>query len=566
MAMDSRLLSRSSEWAKRNQFEAWLPLIAVSLMLVIGWFVTLRFCQTVRDSVTGAYQETQLELVRAIARSAVLFIEDETAKGRSKTEIEQGIFKRYVAPVKLLDNGDAWIYAPDHVVFDLSADFPEEYKGKSMAQIFEIQRAYGASNYEAMTTDVTAAREGSGWYIWLPEKGQEIAAWTPVRVGEQVWTIGLSTPLSEILYYTGATQQDQVLTTVMALATVIGVTMALYLTRVQTRRQQAEALLAEANKMLSQRVQERTTELAKRTKEVIELQYREQLKVKEAEIAYNAGLFESASSYLHNIGNSLTALDGKLFTIRKVLGAADEYGAAIDKIRVAHEQAKRDPSAPDDTMAYLQRLDDVLVRHALPMLRENVTHIGEIKEQMVQAIRHQQETFLHSRQRGQKYLQEIKLAEAVEQVLLDFKPTLQKRGITVITDLDRGMTVHNQKGPLMHGITNLLKNAIEAIEAEHHAAITPHTGTNSGEIRITLRNISTVDTPRAELRVSDNGVGIAAESLSYLFTVGFTTKPHGHGLGLHSFSTFLAENNGSIRAVKRTDGCGAEFIVEIGNA
>jgi signal transduction histidine kinase len=565
MVMGSQTRVRPAKWKKRNQFDAWLPLIAVSMMLAIGWFVTLRFRQTVRDSVSGAYQATQLELVRAVARSAVRFIEDESAKGQSKTEIEQGIFKRYVAPVKLLDNGDAWIYAPDHVVFDLSADFPEEYKGRSMAEIFAIQRAYGASHYEAMTADVTEAREGVGWYIWLPEKGQEIAAWTPVRVGEQVWTIGLSTPLSEILHYTGAAQQDQLLTTVMALATVIGISMALYLTRVQTQRQEAESLLEEANKTLSQRVQERTTELAERTKEVVELQYREQLKAKEAEIAYNAGLFESASSYLHNIGNSLTALDGKLFTVRKVLAAADEYGAAIDQIRAAHEQAKREPNTLDKTGTYLQRLDDVLVKHTLPMLRENVTHIGEIKEQMVQAIRHQQETFLHSRQRGQKYIQEIKLAEVVEQVLFDFKPTLQKRGITIITDLDRTLTVQNQKGPLIYGLTNLLKNAIEAIEAAHHTPTTPNVDSSGGEIRISLRNIGTSELPRAEVRMCDNGVGIAAESFSHLFSVGYTTKPHGHGLGLHSFSTFLAENNGSIRAARRTGDGGAEFIVEIGN-
>jgi PAS domain S-box-containing protein len=125
------------------------------------------------------------------------------------SEIEQEVLKRFVEPILILDNGDAWIYAPDHVVFDLSSDFPDIYRGKSMAEIFAIQAEKGASHYEEMTEAVMAAREGVGWYIWLPEKGKEIAAWTPVRVAGRTWTIGLSTPLPEILAATGASQQTR---------------------------------------------------------------------------------------------------------------------------------------------------------------------------------------------------------------------------------------------------------------------------------------------------------------------------------------------------------------------
>jgi PAS domain S-box-containing protein len=112
-----------------------------------------------------------------------------------------------VAPVRLLENGNPWIYASDHIVFDLSSDLPHEYRGKSMAEIFSLQREHGASHYEEMAEAVTNAREGVGWYVWLPEKGQEIAAWTPVSVGEFVWIVGLSTPLPEILASTGIQTQ-----------------------------------------------------------------------------------------------------------------------------------------------------------------------------------------------------------------------------------------------------------------------------------------------------------------------------------------------------------------------
>jgi hypothetical protein len=62
---------------------------------------------------------------------------------------------------------------------------------------------------------------GLGWYIWLPDKGQEIAAWMPVKVKNFVWTIGLSTPLPDILESTRATKQIRNSILFMTLATVL---------------------------------------------------------------------------------------------------------------------------------------------------------------------------------------------------------------------------------------------------------------------------------------------------------------------------------------------------------
>ena len=162
-----------------------LPLL-VAVFIVLGWFAVVGYQNTLVSAVTAAYQETQLEVVRSVARSIYPFVEDRLAEGDDIKQIEQEIFIRFVAPVHLLQNGDAWIYAPDHVVFDLSSDFPEIYRGKSMAQIFALQSQSGAHHYEAMTADINAAREGTGWYVWRPEKGREIAAWTPIRFGSHI--------------------------------------------------------------------------------------------------------------------------------------------------------------------------------------------------------------------------------------------------------------------------------------------------------------------------------------------------------------------------------------------
>ena len=195
----------------------------MTLILGAGWYTVLHQTQVLTETNIAAYQQTELEIVRAVARDVEQYVlhEIEVHGHTDISELEQEIFDRFIAPIHLLENGDAWIYAPDYVVFDLSEDFPDEYRGKSMAEIFEIQEAKGASHFDEMTADIREAREGVGWYVWLPEKGKEIAAWTPVRVGEYVWIIGLSTPLPEILESTGATEQIRTLNIAMAIGTAV---------------------------------------------------------------------------------------------------------------------------------------------------------------------------------------------------------------------------------------------------------------------------------------------------------------------------------------------------------
>ena len=103
--------------------------------------------QTMVQTTISTYQQTELEIVRSVARSIKNYVELQVGVlGRSDvTAIEQEIFKLFVEPVRLLENGDAWIYAPEHIVFDLSSDLPEEYRGKNMAEIFALQVQYGAA-------------------------------------------------------------------------------------------------------------------------------------------------------------------------------------------------------------------------------------------------------------------------------------------------------------------------------------------------------------------------------------------------------------------------------------
>ena len=211
-------------WPLTSKLSYMLPALLI-ILNIIGWLWLYQDKTQIEGIAITTFQHTQLEIVHAVARSVSSHVAHEVALKEQPaiSEIEQEVFKRFVEPILLLDNGDAWIYAPDHVVFDLSSDFPDIYRGKSMAEIFALQAEKGASHYEEMTEAVMSAREGVGWYIWLPEKGKEIAAWTPVRVAGRTWTIGLSTPLPEILAATGASQHTRTYFGLMGVASVLTV-------------------------------------------------------------------------------------------------------------------------------------------------------------------------------------------------------------------------------------------------------------------------------------------------------------------------------------------------------
>jgi two-component system, cell cycle sensor histidine kinase and response regulator CckA len=279
-------MSRSRHPARRaHSLELALPPL-VLIVIGLGWYMSLRYEGAIERAVVDSYQKTQLEVVRAVARSAQLYTEDALREGQDIQTIEQTIFRRFVAPVRLLEHGDAWIYAPDHIVFDLSDDFPPEYVGKSMAEIFALQKQSGAYHYEAMTGDVSNAREGVGWYVWSPGKGREIGAWTPARVGQHVWTIGLSTPLDEILAASGVDAQTSLMFAVMLVSTALGLALTALSTRSMLLRRRAERDRQRANDALAERVTELRREVDERE--------RAQQASRESEDKYRT-LFETGS-------------------------------------------------------------------------------------------------------------------------------------------------------------------------------------------------------------------------------------------------------------------------------
>ena len=107
------------------------------------------------------------------------------------------------------------------------------------------------------------------------------------------------------------------------------------------------------------------------------------------------------------------------------------------------------------------------------------------------------------------------------------------------------------KHKVLQILGNLVRNAHEALQASTRP-----------DRKLTLR-IGWSGTERVKIEVADNGVGIAPENLTRIYSHGFTTKTDGHGFGLHSGAIAAKELGGALMAHSAGLGQGATFTLEL---
>ena len=102
-------------------------------------------------------------------------------------------------------------------------------------------------------------------------------------------------------------------------------------------------------------------------------------------------------------------------------------------------------------------------------------------------------------------------------------------------------------------ILNLVNNAMDAVAEAH--------GTSGGVLRIKSER---TEQGHAEIRIFDNGMGIAPDNIGKIFSPFFTTKPVGKGTGLGlSVCYGIIKNFGGTMAVESEKGKGTTFVITL---
>ncbi|MDP1591686.1 MAG: ATP-binding protein, partial [Prosthecobacter sp.] len=174
----------------------------------------------------------------------------------------------------------------------------------------------------------------------------------------------------------------------------------------------------------------------------------------------------------------------------------------------------------------------------LTSLQNNIEHIKEV-------VAMQQG---YARRSGM--LEPLSAVTLVEDAINLHNDSLDRPGVTLVRDYKNVPPVLADRHKVLPILVNLLSNAKHALaDSNGEKQLIVRVGQNEGE--------------GVQIVIADNGVGIPPENLTRIFQHGFTTKPEGHGFGLHSGALAAREMGGRLTAQSEGPGRGAAFTLEL---
>ncbi len=141
----------------------------------------------------------------------------------------------------------------------------------------------------------------------------------------------------------------------------------------------------------------------------------------------------------------------------------------------------------------------------------------------------------------------------VESVLRLYSNKFKTKNIQVVHESEPCPPLQGFPGELQQVVANIISNAADAVEP-------------GGALKVTVSCVDGDAGKTVQVRVEDNGPGIAAEHLDRIFEPFFTTKKNvGTGLGLWVSKTIVERHGGTIKVTSRNDNGshGTVFCVSI---
>lgn len=269
--------------------------------------------------------------------------------------------------------------------------------------------------------------------------------------------------------------------------------------------------------------------------------------------ARQAGMAEIANNVLHNVGNVLNSVnvsaalignklrDSKSAGLEKAVNLMSEHAADLGSFITVDERGKVLPS-------YLKKLviaqaqEKQEIADELLALTKSVDHIKEI-------VATQQ-----SYSGATSVAEPVHVKDLLEDALRMNAGSIAHQQINIVREFADVPSVLLDKHLMLQILINLISNAKQAL---NDSTQQPH------QIRLKVQIPDGTNAPCLQIRIEDNGEGIAPENLTRLFSHGFTTRKNGHGFGLHSCALAVKEMKGSISAFSDGLGQGAAFVIEL---
>ena len=268
--------------------------------------------------------------------------------------------------------------------------------------------------------------------------------------------------------------------------------------------------------------------------------------------AHKSGMADMATGVLHNIGNILNSVNLAGEEIARIAAASKVGGLqkANEMLAQHHDdlagfltQDSKGQKLPD----YYLKIGGVLAEEIGGIARE-AKALTEKTTMMKEVISTQQ-----AYARAGFHSEDLDIAALIEDALKIQDASLHKWGIALHKHYGQTPLCSGQKSKLLQVITNLLKNAKEAMGENDMHNKTKDLGIETG-----MLGEDTIF-----IKISDNGCGIDDKQLAKIFNHGFTTKEDGHGFGLHTSANAMTEMKGTLTVESDGPQQGASFTLTL---
>jgi signal transduction histidine kinase len=262
-----------------------------------------------------------------------------------------------------------------------------------------------------------------------------------------------------------------------------------------------------------------------------------------------AGMAEVASSVLHNVGNVLNSVNvsanllderiqgSKASGLARVAAMLEQQGDQLGSFIASDDRGKRLPT-------YLAQLSSQLLADREAALKELASLVKSV-EHIKDIVRMQQSYATHG-----GVVERVAVADLVNDSVRLNAEAFSRHGVTLACEFEEVPAIMVDRHRVLQILVNLIRNAKYACE-----------DSGQSDKRITIR--VTRCALGVAIAVVDNGVGIPIENMSRIFSHGFTTRPGGHGFGLHSAALAAQELKASLQVASDGPGCGATFRLEL---
>jgi len=309
----------------------------------------------------------------------------------------------------------------------------------------------------------------------------------------------------------------------------------------QQSRDAFETELKELNQSLEERVERRTAALRKSNTELQSAN--EQIRDTQSQLLQSekmASLGQMAAGVAHEINNPVGFVMSNINSLKSYV---ESYQAL--EARVAQLLA----TTPESTawQEQKQQLEDFISEQDFEFIRDDVDELITDAVEGSRRIRDIVQGLKEFSHVDQAAIQEADINSCLDTTLKIVNNEL-KYSCDIRRDFQPLPPVQCNPGQLNQVFMNLLVNAGHAL------------GEQGGIIGLRTRCVE----DEVEIRIFDNGKGIAPEHLGKLFDPFFTTKPvgEGTGLGLSISYGIIEEHHGSID-VKSKQGVGTSFTIRL---